>query len=126
MRKLCRLAILWLLLPAFLIGSATGARLVLVQSIAWGTMFTNYSKHYSLSEAARRTFDGKHPCGICKRIQQTREVAGVSVLLAGSESVTLQQQRFYFFAGTVDRKFNKLPTAWKSIPVMPLLPPPRA
>ncbi len=123
---LCRLAVLWLLLPAFLIGSANGARLVLVQSIAWGTMFTNYSKHYSLSEAARRTFDGKHPCGICKRIQQTREVAGTSVLLAGSESVTLQQQHFYFFAGTVERKFFRLPESWNTVLAAPPLPPPRA
>jgi hypothetical protein len=41
-----------------------------LQSIAWVRMVVKYSQSATLSEALVRTFDGKHPCGLCKWVQR--------------------------------------------------------
>jgi hypothetical protein len=43
-----------------------------LQSIAWATMVFNYSQHCSFKQAIVQTFDGKHPCDLCKHISKTR------------------------------------------------------
>jgi hypothetical protein len=50
-----------------------GGHLVLVQTLAWGRMLMDHSRSGSLSEAASMTFDGEHPCHLCKVVKQTRE-----------------------------------------------------
>jgi hypothetical protein len=48
--------------------AATGAHWTALQSLAWTTMLADNLGRYSLTEAVHRTFDGKHPCGLCKAI----------------------------------------------------------
>jgi hypothetical protein len=36
-------------------------------------MLISYSRDASLTEAARKTFDGGHPCGMCKLVEKSRE-----------------------------------------------------
>jgi hypothetical protein len=45
-----------------------GAHWVLLQSVAWMGMVVAYSEHATIKEAIVQTFDGKHPCGLCKAI----------------------------------------------------------
>lgn len=52
---------------------ASGGHWLLLQSVAWGGMLIAHSKTTSLSEAISRTFDGKHPCKLCKVVQAGRE-----------------------------------------------------
>jgi hypothetical protein len=52
---------------------ASGGHWLLLQSVAWGGMLISYSTTTSLSEAISRTFDGKHPCRLCKVVQAGRE-----------------------------------------------------
>ncbi len=52
---------------------ASGGHWLLLQSVAWGGMLISYSTSTSLSEAINRTFDGEHPCKLCKVIQAGRE-----------------------------------------------------
>ncbi len=48
--------------------AATGAHWALLQSVAWTTMLADNLRCGSVSDAVSRTFDGKHPCPICKAI----------------------------------------------------------
>lgn len=50
-----------------------GSYWALLQSVAWAGMLVENSRHFSLSEAVARTFDGEHPCDLCKRVQQSKK-----------------------------------------------------
>ncbi|MCL4180100.1 MAG: hypothetical protein KJ072_20425 [Verrucomicrobia bacterium] len=52
---------------------ASGGHWLLLQSVAWGGMLISYSTRTSISEAISRTFDGKHPCKLCRVVQAGRE-----------------------------------------------------
>src|SRR6266536_2834431 len=43
-----------------------GGHWAFLQSVAWVTMVAGYSQSEPLKEALVKTFDGKHPCPICK------------------------------------------------------------
>ncbi len=49
-----------------------GLHWTLLQTIAWTGMIVNYSRDGSFSEAVSKTFDGRHPCCLCKAIKQGR------------------------------------------------------
>ncbi len=49
-----------------------GLHWALLQTIAWTGMVINYSRDSSLREALSKTFDGKHPCPLCKAIKKGR------------------------------------------------------
>jgi hypothetical protein len=52
---------------------ASGGHWAVLQSIAWAQMLVKYSRDASLSEAVTKTFDGKHPCKMCLKIQECRK-----------------------------------------------------
>ena len=47
----------------------TGAHWMVLQSVAWTGMLFDYSHGASLTEAVQKTFDGKHPCQLCRTIE---------------------------------------------------------
>jgi hypothetical protein len=49
-----------------------GAHWAVLQSVAWGTMVVQYSQQIPLSNAIAQTFDGNHPCNLCKGISAAR------------------------------------------------------
>jgi hypothetical protein len=53
--------------------ATTGAHWALLQSVAWTTMLAENLSCGSVSQAVARTFDGKHPCPICKAIAATKK-----------------------------------------------------
>ena len=59
--------------------AACGGHWLVLQSVAWSEMIVEYSKTDTLSVAVEKTFDGQHPCGLCKQIassskkEQTRQ-----------------------------------------------------
>jgi hypothetical protein len=50
-----------------------GGHWIGLQSIAWASMMLNYSQQCFIAEALERTFDGKHPCDLCKSITKSKE-----------------------------------------------------
>jgi hypothetical protein len=61
---------------SFVIGAllvSLGGHLVLLQTVAWSTMLLSYSQNASLKEAAKKTFDGDHPCPLCKAVKESRK-----------------------------------------------------
>lgn len=49
-----------------------GLQWALLQTVAWTGMIISYSRDASLTEAISKTFDGQHPCPLCKVIKQGR------------------------------------------------------
>jgi hypothetical protein len=52
---------------------AIGAHWTILQSIAWTTMLADNLRDASLSEAVGRTFNGEHPCALCKEIAKSKQ-----------------------------------------------------
>ena len=58
---------------AVLLVVSIGGHWALLQSVAWMTMLVDYSKDAPLSVAVEKTFDGKHPCSLCKIVKHGKE-----------------------------------------------------
>ncbi len=52
---------------------ALGGHWAILQSVAWVTMVAGYSQTDPLREALVKTFDGKHPCPICKLVAKGKK-----------------------------------------------------
>lgn len=46
-----------------------GLHWTVLQSAAWVGMVVSYAKDSTISEALQKTFDGEHPCPLCKKIE---------------------------------------------------------
>jgi hypothetical protein len=49
-----------------------GGQWLMLQSVAWVNMVRDYSQNQSLSQALKKTFDGNHPCPLCRYIQKEK------------------------------------------------------
>lgn len=45
----------------------------LLQAVAWTGMALDYGSRYGVAAGLERTFDGKHPCPLCKEIAKARQ-----------------------------------------------------
>lgn len=64
-----------------------GGHLALLQTIAWGNMLVNYSQTTSVKEAAKMTFDGDHPCPMCKLVKQSKKDEDQKPLVKAANNV---------------------------------------
>ena len=100
----------------------------LLQSVAWVGMVVNYSRDGSFGEALEKTFDGKHPCVLCKAIAEGKksekkpESGPVTKKLEFSYSRTL----FIFCAPTHFWKLAALDERPDSANSPPPVPPPKS
>lgn len=49
-----------------------GLHWAFLQTVAWTGMIVTYSRDASFKEAVTKTFDGEHPCPLCKVIKKGR------------------------------------------------------
>ena len=56
------------LLIALALASSIGLHWTFLQAVAWAGMIVSYSQEAPLGEAVVKTFDGQHPCTLCKQI----------------------------------------------------------
>jgi hypothetical protein len=49
-----------------------GLHWAVLQTVAWAGMIISYSRNAFLTEAVSKTFDGEHPCPMCKLIKKGR------------------------------------------------------
>lgn len=49
-----------------------GGHWAMLLGVAWATMVRDFSRTGSLSQAVEKTFDGRHPCALCKKITSAR------------------------------------------------------
>jgi hypothetical protein len=65
-----RIGLLFVALAFF---SIAGGQWAVVQSVAWAEMLRDYSQRTgSLTAAVEQTFDGQHPCELCRQIQTAK------------------------------------------------------
>lgn len=60
------------LLLVLALASSIGLHWAFFQTLAWAQMVISYSQDASLTEALEKTFDGKHPCPLCKKIAESK------------------------------------------------------
>ena len=57
---------------------SVGLQWVVLQGIAWTGMMIKFSQQDSIAEAVSKTFDGEHPCPLCKAVQNGMDGSGQS------------------------------------------------
>lgn len=57
----------WLVVGAVCV--SLGLPWAVLQGVAWTGMLISYSRDGSLMEAVTKTFDGDHPCPLCKAVE---------------------------------------------------------
>ncbi len=62
-----------LLLVCVALVSIAGGHWAALQVLAWTQMVNMYSRDASIVEALMKTFDGKHPCGLCRKVDEGRQ-----------------------------------------------------
>jgi hypothetical protein len=55
------------------LASSIGLHWAFLQVVAWTGMVVTYSQTAPVSEAVAKTFDGRHPCKLCKEIDQAKK-----------------------------------------------------
>lgn len=105
-----------------------GAQWTLLQTIAWTTMLASNLRSYSFSESVSRTFDGQHPCPLCRAI-----AAGKKSERKDAAGQAPQKLEFPLFAEQLvliapsNTSVLPRPTTFaRSVSLKPPTPPPRA
>jgi len=104
-----------------------GAHWALLQTVAWTTMLADNLCAHSVKQAVTETFDGNHPCDLCKAIaagKQSEKKTDFSFQSQKLEFPPLKEN----FALIAPAQFQLLPQGnsfAKSLSQKPLLQPPR-
>lgn len=108
---------------------SASVHLPVLQVVAWSGMIVSYSRTAGLAEAIEMTFDGNHPCPLCKEIRKQQaapdhELAAPSVpdrqILISEAPAAWSPLLVAICAAAVDR-FDR-----SVAPHRPPVPPPRA
>ena len=61
------------LLIVLALASSIGLHWAFLQAVAWAGMVITYSQDRPVTEAVSETFDGQHPCKLCKQIAKEKQ-----------------------------------------------------
>lgn len=114
-------------LMIFAVLAATGTHWMILQSIAWTGMLAENLQTSSFSHAIQRTFDGKHPCCLCKRIAQEKQSEKKSDLQVELKKLEFPYTKFEFVFSPPS-EFRELRLRDENGPLLthaPPVPPPR-
>ena len=106
---------------------ALGWHWALLQSVAWAAMLADYSRQASLSQAISDTFDGKHPCQLCKAISKGKQQEKKTEFSSPGKTLDFSYERvlFVFNAPCAFWLAGELSTLLRSTDLSPPTPPPR-
>jgi len=105
-----------------------GMHWVALQSVAWASMLVKYSQQVSLPKAVAETFDGAHPCDLCKHIQgfvhseKKQELAPVTI----KPDLICTTRVLLFFPSVKNITFPGLSLRDLELTDSPPVPPPRS
>ena len=103
-----------------------GGHWALLQSVAWTTMIAaNLSANDSFTEVVSKTFDGEHPCPLCKAIKAGKKSEAAAPTLKKFEFVN-QTPPFVFTAPSAFTLVGWRVEFPASFSTAPPTPPPRA
>ncbi len=104
-----------------------GLHWAFLQSVAWVGMVVSYSEQGTFTEALSKTFDGRHPCPLCKEIAKSRKAEKKSAIPAPLKKFEglATAGRFVFSAPRHFWLLMAKSDPLRSIPIPPPTPPPR-
>lgn len=107
--------------------TATGTHWLAFQSFAWTTMLAENLQTSSLSSALQRTFDGRHPCCLCKEIAKDKQSEKKSDAQIEVKKLDYSHNyfEFVFCAPLQFYRAAKVNYSAKSLTRLPALPPPK-
>jgi hypothetical protein len=86
----------WIVVAALTL--SLGLHWMLLQSVAWAGMIANYSRSATIQEAVVKTFDGDHPCKLCKIVREGREKEKKQDIQKPTTKLDLLREDFCGFA----------------------------
>lgn len=98
----------------------------LMQAVAWAGMAVSYSARSGLAEGLKQTFDGEHPCAMCKKIaaaKQSEESPAKPAAPAPVKLVCLPSAPADLPAAAVRLTEERYPLANAELPLRPARPP---
>jgi hypothetical protein len=104
-----------------------GAHWALLQTVAWTTMLANNLQSGSLRAAVTKTFDGQHPCCLCKAIANAKKTGQKNELTSQDLKLDLllTQKDFPLIAPSPTELFPRHDLSSESVSSQPPTPPPR-
>ena len=105
-----------------------GGHWAVLQTSAWMGMIVQYSQQAGLKAGLAQTFDGEHPCTVCKAIQagKKHEQKKAPQLQAELKKDYLAPwARFQFRPGRAELKYPRFGACFESRASEPAVPPPR-
>ena len=108
-----------------------GGHWAVLQGVAWTRMVHTYSAEGSLQSAVEKTFSGKHPCSLCKKIacEKQKEKKAAATLEKISKKTEGILEKVVYLQTPSPRNFyypKFLDSTYGNPVIEPLLPPPRA
>ena len=107
---------------------ATGGHWVVLQTVAWTEMLADNLQTSSVSEAITKTFDGAHPCKLCKQISSGKQAEKKSELSLQIKKLEFVSER-PAFVFSAPQEFWLMPELFSTpdgLTHLPSVPPPRS
>lgn len=108
--------------------AATDARWAVLQSVAWTSMLASNLQTSSLGEAVRETFDGRHPCCLCKAVADGKKSEKKHEFTAPIKRLEFVSPKAAV-SFVPPQSFTLIPemrASWATVTFEPPVPPPRA
>ncbi|HVU08261.1 MAG TPA: hypothetical protein VHG89_06935 [Verrucomicrobiae bacterium] len=105
-----------------------GAHWALLQTVAWTAMLANNLCTQSVSAAVSQTFDGEHPCPLCKAIAAGKKSEQKSEIALQVQKLEFPpaKENFILIAPSHFLQFSPINYFAELLPQKPPTPPPRA
>ncbi len=113
---------------ALLLSLTLGWHWVVLQSVAWTAMLIERTRDASFAVAVQTTFDGQHPCKLCKVVEagkSAEKAPSASLKLPPIEVSSLADSVVSVLPPQVELLPTRLDLPWISRSESPPLPPPR-
>ncbi len=106
---------------------ATGGHWAVLQTVAWGDMLAKNLQTKSVGEAITKTFDGAHPCKLCKQISVGKASEKKSEVPFQIKKLEFISERlvFVFVAPRDFQLMIELFSSLDGLTHLPSVPPPR-
>ncbi len=93
--------------------SLAGGHWAVLQTVAWAGMIREYSKDAPLAQAIDKTFDGRYPCAMCKKIAegQKKESKAPATIKVAKKSEVFVRPMTAGLRPPQGREFQYLPVA---------------
>jgi hypothetical protein len=106
-----------------------GGHWALLQTSAWVGMIVQYSQRDGLTAGLAQTFDGEHPCPVCKAIQDGKKQEQKKAPLLQAElkkDYLATWNPFQIHQGWIEAKYPGSNQQLEGVASKPAVPPPRS